>query len=59
MDYLRGGELYDYLEERGKLSENESRLLFTQIVKAVDYCHKMKVIHRDLKLDNILLAEKG
>jgi MAP/microtubule affinity-regulating kinase len=57
MEYLEGGELLGYLEERGHLSENEARELFTQIMDAMSYCHRQKLIHRDLKLENIMLVK--
>lgn len=59
MEYAAGGELYDYLSERKKLNEDEARRIFRQIVTAVYYCHKHKICHRDLKLENILLDEHG
>lgn len=59
MEYAAGGELYDFLSERKVLSEEEARRLFRQIATAVYYCHKHKICHRDLKLENILLDENG
>ncbi|XP_066997071.2 uncharacterized protein Nuak [Anabrus simplex] len=59
MEYAAGGELYDYLSERKVLSEQEARRIFRQIATAVYYCHKHKICHRDLKLENILLDEHG
>ncbi|XP_038596060.1 NUAK family SNF1-like kinase 1 isoform X1 [Tachyglossus aculeatus] len=58
MEYASNGELYDYINNRGQISENEARGFFRQIVSAVHYCHKKGVVHRDLKLENILLDEK-
>ncbi|CAK5034432.1 unnamed protein product [Meloidogyne enterolobii] len=55
MEYASGGELYDYVSKNGSLSEQEARRIFRQITSAVLYCHKNKVAHRDLKLENILL----
>ncbi|XP_048466338.1 NUAK family SNF1-like kinase 1 isoform X1 [Rhincodon typus] len=57
MECASKGELYDYINERHKLSERETRMFFRQIVAAVHYCHKNGVVHRDLKLENILLDE--
>ncbi|XP_038666810.1 NUAK family SNF1-like kinase 1 [Scyliorhinus canicula] len=57
MECANKGELYDYISERRKLSERETRMFFRQIVAAIHYCHKNGVIHRDLKLENILLDE--
>uniref|UniRef100_A0A1B0DKM0 Protein kinase domain-containing protein n=2 Tax=Phlebotomus papatasi TaxID=29031 RepID=A0A1B0DKM0_PHLPP len=59
MEFAAGGELYDYLSERKVLSEEEARRVFRQIATAVYYCHKHKICHRDLKLENILLDENG
>ncbi|CAG9860362.1 unnamed protein product [Phyllotreta striolata] len=57
MEYAAGGELYDYLSERKVLKEEEARRIFRQISTACYYCHKHKICHRDLKLENILLDE--
>ncbi|CAL7952508.1 unnamed protein product [Xylocopa violacea] len=59
MEYAAGGELYDYLSERKVLTEHEARRIFRQIATAVFYCHKHKICHRDLKLENILLDQVG
>ncbi|XP_042365012.1 5'-AMP-activated protein kinase catalytic subunit alpha-1 [Plectropomus leopardus] len=55
MEYVSGGELFDYICKNGKLEEKESRRLFQQIISAVDYCHRHMVVHRDLKPENVLL----
>lgn len=59
MQFASGGELYDYLSEKKVLNDTEARRIFRQIATAVYYCHKNKICHRDLKLENILLDEKG
>lgn len=55
MEYAIGGEIFDYLVAHGRMKEKEARRYFRQIVAAVDYCHKMHIIHRDLKAENLLL----
>jgi len=55
MEYVTGGELFDYIVKNGKLSEDESRRLFQQMISGVDYCHHHMVVHRDLKPENLLL----
>lgn len=41
MEYAAGGELYDYLNERKILQEDEARRIFRQVASAVYYCHKV------------------
>ncbi|KAG0669847.1 Protein kinase [Maudiozyma exigua] len=48
-------ELFDYITQRGRLSEDEARRFFQEIISAVEYCHRHKVVHRDLKPENLLL----
>eukprot|EP00300_Choanocystis_sp_HF-7_P009458 c16447_g1_i3.p1 GENE.c16447_g1_i3~~c16447_g1_i3.p1 ORF type:complete len:457 (+),score=82.54 c16447_g1_i3:257-1627(+) len=57
MEYVSGGELFDYIVTHGKLAESKARLFFQQIISAVDYCHRHMVVHRDLKPENLLLDE--
>ncbi|NXU83008.1 NUAK2 kinase, partial [Xiphorhynchus elegans] len=59
MEYASKGDLYDYISERQRLSEQEARHFFRQVVSAVYYCHKNGIVHRDLKLENILLDANG
>lgn len=55
MEFAPGGELRAYVERHCFLSEEEARQFFKQIVRAIHYVHSKKIIHRDLKLENILL----
>lgn len=50
-----GGELFDYLVERGRILEGEARRLFGELCTAVGWLHRHGVVHRDLKLENVLL----
>ncbi|GAB0199702.1 serine/threonine-protein kinase SIK2 [Grus japonensis] len=45
----------NYLASHGRLSESEARRKFWQILSAVEYCHGRKIVHRDLKAENLLL----
>ncbi|XP_046421579.1 serine/threonine-protein kinase SIK3-like isoform X5 [Neodiprion virginianus] len=54
-EYAAGGEIFDYVVRNGKMSEPEARRVFRQIVHAVCYLHQQKVVHRDLKAENLLL----
>jgi 5'-AMP-activated protein kinase catalytic alpha subunit len=58
MEYVKSGELFDYIVEKGRLSEDEGRRFFQQIVSGVEYCHRNMVVHRDLKPENLLLDSK-
>ncbi|KAE8231951.1 hypothetical protein CF326_g3020 [Tilletia indica] len=55
MEYVAGGELFDHLVARGKLSSSEARSYFRQIMYGLDHCHRFNICHRDLKPENLLL----
>ena len=55
LEYIEGGELFDYLVQRGRLEESEAVDYIHQILGAVDYCHRFNICHRDLKPENLLL----
>jgi len=55
MEYVAGGELFDYIVSRGRLAPDEARQFFHQIVSGVEYCHYHGIVHRDLKPENLLL----
>ena len=55
MEHIPSGELFDYIVERGRLSEGEARRFVQQLVSAVECCHRNRVVHRDLKPENLLL----
>lgn len=55
LEHVEGGELFDYLVKKGRLSENEAGSFFQQIVRGVAFCHQYMICHRDLKPENLLL----
>ncbi|KAL7669106.1 hypothetical protein ACOME3_009775 [Neoechinorhynchus agilis] len=59
MEYASGGELYEYLNIMKRIPEPEARSIFRQIVSAVHFLHKNRIVHRDLKLENILIDDRG
>lgn len=55
-----GGELFDEIIKRGKLTEADAQALLKQVLTCINYCHTRGVMHRDLKPENILLeADKS
>jgi serine/threonine protein kinase len=59
MEMMRGGELFDYVVEKGTLSEEEASKLVRSITSAVAHMHNQDIIHRDLKPENLLLTHTG
>ncbi|KAJ5110165.1 hypothetical protein N7532_002810 [Penicillium argentinense] len=55
LEYVEGGELFDYVSNNGPLPEEEAVRLFRQIIAGLGYCHRFNICHRDLKPENILL----
>ncbi|KAG0172611.1 hypothetical protein DFQ28_010187 [Apophysomyces sp. BC1034] len=55
LEYVQGGELFEYLVSQGRLPEQEARKYLQQIIFGLDYCHRHLICHRDLKPENLLL----
>ncbi|KAI7902854.1 kinase-like domain-containing protein [Cokeromyces recurvatus] len=56
-EHCAHGDLFDALLQHGKFDESQVRFWFSQLLDAIHYCHSLGIIHRDLKLENILLDE--
>ncbi|KAL6517922.1 putative serine/threonine protein kinase ireh1 [Orobanche minor] len=59
MEYLNGGDLYSLLRNMGCLHEDVARVYIAEVVLALEYLHSLRVVHRDLKPDNLLIAHDG
>ena len=59
MEYAGGGDLLQYVKQRKRLEETEAKYMFKQIVYGLGHCHCRSVLHRDIKLDNILMDVEG
>ena len=55
MEYISAGDLLSYIKKRSKLNENIAKYIFKQIILAIQYIHNNNIVHRDIKLDNILI----
>ncbi|EAL66507.1 hypothetical protein DDB_G0281895 [Dictyostelium discoideum AX4] len=59
VEYVSGGELFDYIVAREYIKEKEARKFFRQMISAIEYCHANLIVHRDLKPENLLLDSNG
>ena len=55
MEYIYGGDLLSFVKKRSKLNEITTKLIFRQIIEGLHYIHSQNIVHRDIKLDNILI----
>lgn len=56
LEYVEGGELFDYLIEHGGLPLHQALHFFKQLIGGLEYCHHNHICHRDLKPENLLLS---
>jgi serine/threonine protein kinase len=59
MELCAGGDLLNYVRKRRRLKETYAKYIFKQVIEGIAHVHAKGVLHRDIKLDNILLDGKG
>ncbi|WP_421728434.1 Stk1 family PASTA domain-containing Ser/Thr kinase [Bifidobacterium callitrichidarum] len=59
MEYVKGQTLRDILKVNGSLSQRDAEQVMLGVLSALDYSHRMGVIHRDIKPGNIMISEQG
>lgn len=55
VEYISGGDLLSFIRKRIKVSEHFAKFIFKQLLEGLKYMHSQGIIHRDVKLDNILI----
>jgi len=61
LDMVKGDDMWQFMQNRAwqPLTEKETKPIFKQIVKSIEYCHQMGVAHKDIKLENVMIDKKG
>ena len=57
-EYMKYGELYDFIVKKGSIAENEVKHIVKQLFMAINYLHQQNIVHRDIKPENILISNK-
>lgn len=58
MEYISGGDFFDYMAKRGKLKELPAKVILWQILEGLIYLHNNNIVHRDIKPENVLIASE-
>jgi serine/threonine protein kinase len=58
---MKGGSLKDYIDSMPgrRVLEAEAQKIMYEVASALNYCHQRRIVHRDIKLENIMLRERG
>ena len=59
MERCKGGELFDHIVERERLTEAQARDIIKPIFDALNYCHELGIVHRDIKPENLLFTSRN
>ena len=58
MEYIDGGLMFNLCQNLGGMGEDAGRFFFRQLINTMDYMNKNNVVHRDIKIENILLDRR-
>lgn len=58
-EYVDGAQMLDFIINQGKMKESQAQKFFSQLLSAVSYCHDNGIVHRDLKIENVLIDSEG
>lgn len=58
MEYEKGGDLLNYMREKGVMPEDKAKIVMNNTIEGLEHLHKKMILHRDIKLDNILLGSE-
>ncbi|KAH3663719.1 hypothetical protein OGAPHI_005120 [Ogataea philodendri] len=58
-EYVSGGQMLDYIVSHGSIKERQARKFCRGIASSLDYCHSNNIVHRDLKIENIMISKNG
>lgn len=56
MEFVQGGDFFDYMIKRGKLQEAQAKHVMWQMLQGIDYLHANNIVHRDIKPENVLVV---
>mmetsp|Transcript_23500 Transcript_23500/g.41650 ORF Transcript_23500/g.41650 Transcript_23500/m.41650 type:complete len:492 (-) Transcript_23500:448-1923(-) len=59
LEYLAGGSMFDYIIRNKRLTETQAKAFITKLLSGLDFCHSKLCVHRDIKLENVLLANEN
>lgn len=54
LEYAQNGSLFEYMQRKRKLKDEEISMIFFQLCQAIQYLHSFNILHRDIKLENVL-----
>ena len=59
MEYMEKGELFDHIVSKRRLDEEEACKILEQMISGIEYIHKLRIVHRDLKLENVMMSDSS